>query len=87
MFARDWLFFMNFKGFMVHALKKFELWRRLLWVSVGLKWKFVLKSNNALKKPCIDGKPKFIIKLKAFYPHFKTWALLLFPIPRFSSII
>ena len=48
------------------------------------KWKLVLKSHHALKKPCIHGKREFIMQLKASCPHFKTWALLLFPIPRFA---
>ena len=56
-------------------------------MSVGLKWKLVLKSHHALKKPWIHGKREFIMQLKASCPHFKTWALSSFPIPRFASII
>ena len=56
-------------------------------MSVGLKWKLVLKSHHALKKPCIHGKLEFIMQLKASCPHFRIWALFLLSIPSFASII
>ena len=51
-------------------------------MSVGLKWKLVLKSHHALKKPCIHGKLEFIMQLKASCPHFRIWALFLLSIPK-----
>ena len=56
-------------------------------MSVGLKWKLVLKSHHALKKHCIHGKLEFIMQLKASYPHFRIWALFFLSIPSFASII
>ena len=60
----------------IHVLKKRRL--RLLCVSVGMKWKLVLKSNHTLKKPSMQWKFLLTLHVKALGPHVRIWALVLF---------
>ena len=80
------LFSILFDGFCgIHRLKTIGLWKRLLCMSVSLKWKLVLKSNHTLMKPSMHVKLLLVMHVsQGFRLHVRIWAIDLFV--SFSSL-